>query len=61
MKTIDTNKSNFFANLPIKMVHSFLGVFATLKSFLPSNFSRLNKNYFVALIDIQNGIKEYPF
>ena len=49
---------NFFTNLPISIVRLPLLAISKVKSLLPLNFLRINKNYLVAFID--SHIIHYP-
>ena len=52
------NILNFIINVPISTIRLFLQTFSKLKSLLPLNLIRLNKNYLFALID--SHIIHYP-
>ena len=52
------NTLNVFSNVPISIVRSILLFINKIKSLLPLNLSRINKNYLVALID--SHIIHYP-
>ena len=52
------NNLNKFTNIPTSIVQFILLTINNIKSLLPLNFQRLNKNYFFALID--SHIIHYP-
>nr|UDP55426.1 cytohrome B [Schizostauron trachyderma] len=56
--SIKNNVLNFIINVPISIIRLFLQTFSKLKSLLPLNLIRLNKNYLFALID--SHIIHYP-
>ena len=52
------NISSSIINIPISIVRTILLIISKIKSLLPLNLVRLNKTYFVALID--SHIIHYP-